>query len=326
MEDNTAKKQVVYNIAGIVKEYIEADIIGLADRCGLGSYIPGQLRHYGPSDFNLKSDTSLFFENVIEKEGTTLIENLFQLIYDSIKKYQCCRLHEKGICPKQKQKGLVYFDCENCADFVDNGIKTVLSQYFSTLGYTVNTKGLIISSEKGRVNIEDIVREVKTLPEKITQESIKEFLPDDIITKSKELASAYSLIYCVENSLRIYIIKEIENISLASVFSSDQKKKINRRKKDEEKNRWLSVRGGNSLFYLDISDLSDIIKNNWKLFKEDFPNQEWITAKIHEISGYRNLIAHNSYIKKDDQLMLSKYYEQILKQIATPRKKRKTEK
>lgn len=150
---------------------------------------------------------------------------------------------------------------------------------------------------------------------------ISEILPDDIIKKGKEMAEIYFYLYCVENSLRLFIEKVAlnklgENYFEKLQINSNIEKNIKGRKRKEEKNKWLGVRGDSELFYLDFEDLEKIIMNNWDLFKDYFPNLNWITSKLSEMADCRNLIAHNSFIDEDGRNLLRTYYVNILKQIA----------
>lgn len=55
--------------------------------------------------------------------------------------------------------------------------------------------------------------------------------------------------------------------------------------------------------------------NNWDLFKDYFPDQNWITTKIREMADCRNLVAHNSFIDNHGRDVLKTDYVSILKQI-----------
>lgn len=149
---------------------------------------------------------------------------------------------------------------------------------------------------------------------------ISEILPDDIIKKGKEMAEVYFYLYCIENSLRLFIEKVAlnklgENYFEKLQINSNIEKNIKGRKRKEEKNKWLGVRGDSELFYLDFEDLEKIIMNNWDLFKDYFPDQNWITTKIREMADCRNLVAHNSFIDNHGRDVLKTDYVSILKQI-----------
>jgi hypothetical protein len=84
-----------------------------------------------------------------------------------------------------------------------------------------------------------------------------------------------------------------------------------------KKNKWIRVRSDSNLYYLDFIELGYLIKNNWQVFKSNFPSQEWILVKIDELYRCRNLIAHNSDIGAHEIDVLKINFKSILKQIGT---------
>ncbi len=171
----------------------------------------------------------------------------------------------------------------------------------------------------------DMIDTIETIQKDLNNRSLKiisEILPKDLIQKGKEMAEVYTLIYCIENSLRLFVdnifrekygIDYMEKIEI----NNDIKKKIKKRKFQESKNLWLPFRGDNDLFYMDFYELGLLIQNNWEQFKNIFPSQSWILVKLKEIVTIRNYIAHNSYFEKDEKNILKLYYTQILKQIGS---------
>lgn len=175
---------------------------------------------------------------------------------------------------------------------------------------------LLEEKETQKTLIEDLEENSTTLSEKI----INELLPDDIKLKGNEMAEIYLYLYCVENSLRLFI----KNVGVTK-FGEDYfdhfninreiKNNINGRKQKEAKNKWLGVRGDSDLFYLDFEDLNKIIVNDWDLFKPYFPDQNWITTKIKEMADCRNLVAHNSFIEEHGRNVIKTDYMSILRQL-----------
>ena len=146
-------------------------------------------------------------------------------------------------------------------------------------------------------------------------------LPDDIQKKGREMSGIYYILYCIENSLRIYIENKFlenygENYIDSITIPGAIKKSIALRKEQEDKNLWLSIRGESDLFYMDFKELGDIILNNWDIFKRNFPDQAWIKTKIDELGNCRNLIAHNSYIGEHERNVINVNYRSIIKQIS----------
>ncbi|MGB9936153.1 MAG: hypothetical protein ACPK7O_00390 [Methanobacterium sp.] len=175
---------------------------------------------------------------------------------------------------------------------------------------------LIAEKNLKKTLIEDLEENTLTLSKKV----MNELLPNDIKIKGSEMAEVYLYLYCVENSLRLFIEKIGidkfgENYFDHLTINKDIKKNIKGRKEKEIKNRWLGVRGDSDLFYLDFEDLNKIIVNNWDIFKSYFPEQNWITTKIKEMADCRHLVAHNSFIDEHGRDVIKTNYISILKQL-----------
>jgi hypothetical protein len=93
------------------------------------------------------------------------------------------------------------------------------------------------------------------------------------------------------------------------------KKGIEVRKVAEAKNNWISIRGESDLFYLDFSDIGDLITNNWEIFKAYFPDQAWISSKINELGRCRNLVAHNSNLGSHEKDVIRVDFNSIIRQL-----------
>lgn len=139
-------------------------------------------------------------------------------------------------------------------------------------------------------------------------------LPTDIKTKGKEMSRAYLTLYCIENTLRLFIESESKKMLQPLVIPNSVRNKITGRKANESQNKYISVRGASDLFYMDFKELGDVIVNNPEL-KNRFPDENWVRVKIDELGNVRNLIAHNSYIGEHELKIISTNYESILRQI-----------
>jgi hypothetical protein len=154
----------------------------------------------------------------------------------------------------------------------------------------------------------------------LSNELIRSLLPDDLKKNGENMGEAYVFLYCVENSLRLFIDATLRQEYGADYFgriraNKDIRKKVVARRKAEKENQWLPVRGQVEIFYLDFGDLGNIIQSNWNSFSHFFPTQNWITQKIDELSSIRNLVAHNSMISKTERDLIRVYYSQIMRQI-----------
>ena len=174
-----------------------------------------------------------------------------------------------------------------------------------------------INSNEEDKNLGDTLDEVST---SLSIDVIRSLLPDDLKVAGRNMGEAYVFLYCVENSLRLLIDATLRQEHGANYFGTIQvnnsiRSKVANRKKAEEENQWLPVRGQVEIFYFDFGDLSNIIQSNWGSFSQFFPNQTWITQRIDELSSIRNLVAHNSMISKTERDLIRVYYSQIMRQI-----------
>lgn len=145
-------------------------------------------------------------------------------------------------------------------------------------------------------------------------------LPADLADRGKEMAEVYLFLYYAENVLRLFIEQIACDAHGPQFFThltvpKSSKDGITARKRNEQKNKWLRIRGDSDLYYLDFKDLGDIILNNWPLFSKYFPDQAWIKTKIEEMANCRNLVAHNSYVGEHEREVIRLNFRGIIRQL-----------
>lgn len=166
----------------------------------------------------------------------------------------------------------------------------------------------------------DLITDLEKQSDRLSGKILSKILPQDIKEKGYYMAEVYTYLYAVENSLRLFI-EEIckekygEEYFDKIVVPKALQNTLSTRIANAEANKWLSVRGDN-LFYLDFKDLGALINSNWDIFKNYFPNQDFILPKINEMADIRNLIAHNSLVEETERNVIRTYYNVILKQIS----------
>jgi hypothetical protein len=151
-------------------------------------------------------------------------------------------------------------------------------------------------------------------------ENHAQILPSDILNKGREMAEVYLYLYCIENSLRLFIESVAQknygnDWAIKMKMNRSIKDSISKRKELESRNQWLSIRGNSDLFFIDFKDLGALISLNWDIFKPHFPDLSWIESKIAELAQCRNLVAHNSFVGDHEKELIRLYYRSILKQI-----------
>lgn len=140
-------------------------------------------------------------------------------------------------------------------------------------------------------------------------------LPQDIQDKGREMSDVYLCLYCIENSLRIFI-GEIMKTEAVTIPTKVQET-INKMKQSEQESKYLPVRGDNDLFYCDFIQLGKIIVSNWTVFGKYFPNknEHWLNVMIDELYKIRCLVAHNSFVGDHERQSLKVYYKNITLQL-----------
>jgi hypothetical protein len=206
----------------------------------------------------------------------------------------------------QREKN-VLLNC--CNDLIDN-----------TYGYAVLDIKIIPDSDSD--GGKKLSREISRIQEKAKESVSLDILPKDVLDNGKEMTEAYLYLYCIENSLRIFVEKVgIEKLG-ASYFDKLKgiksiKKGIEIRKEKEKSHKWMGSRGLSDIFYTDFSDLGNIIINNWEIYKEYFGPHDLhnVETKISELAECRNLVAHNSYLNQTGCDLISIHYRTIIPQL-----------
>ena len=193
----------------------------------------------------------------------------------------------------------------------------IINNNIRSLGLTINLDSYSVEKLLEK-SVEDVFYDIK---KKVTDEfQLDKILPSEILDKGKRMAESYLLIYCFENTLRIFI----DQISIDNYGEDywDELKiprglrdSVLKRKISEEKNQFHSLRCDKELYYLDMDHLLKIIEQNWDIFESFFPSQDFIRTRISETVITRNHVAHNSWISEDDFNRVLGYYKDIIKQL-----------
>ena len=97
---------------------LNIDVVELADRAGLGSFIPGYLRQYRWSDYSYESDVRSFLEKAIEHDNKEL-EMFLEELNRRMRKYDCCRRFESEKCNLPRRSSWDDSVCQECEKFLD---------------------------------------------------------------------------------------------------------------------------------------------------------------------------------------------------------------
>jgi hypothetical protein len=91
--------------------------------------------------------------------------------------------------------------------------------------------------------------------------------------------------------------------------------KVSERQAKEGRNRWHVLRGEHEIYYTDFGDLKSLIQNNWGLFDELFPDQNWLIARLDELEASRNIIAHSNLLDERELTRLQLYLHDWTRQV-----------
>jgi hypothetical protein len=213
-----------------------------------------------------------------------------------------------------------YLDIIDCKENRDI-LSTICSNLIpSDVGFDLKSVSFTMDLTKDFDLEDDLIADLEKKTNSISYKIIGELLPEDIRIKGYKMAEAYTYLYAVENSLRLFIEKVAKDNYGENYFSSLKvptalQRTISERIENAAKQKWLGIRG-TELFYLDFKDLGSLINNNWDIFKEYFPSQDFILPKLSEMTECRNKIAHNSYVDDLERNLMKTYYNIILKQIS----------
>jgi Swt1-like HEPN len=136
--------------------------------------------------------------------------------------------------------------------------------------------------------------------------------------EAREMAKVYSTLYVFENSLRDVIERVLRAQEGADWWEKTVPQKIQEkaagRKQDEAKDPWHGKRGNRPIDYVDVSDLSHIVKHNWKAFSKIFTTPAWIEVLVtSDMNVSRRVVAHMNPLAPDDVKNLENAFRKYAK-------------
>ncbi|HEY2296115.1 MAG TPA: Swt1 family HEPN domain-containing protein [Jatrophihabitans sp.] len=130
---------------------------------------------------------------------------------------------------------------------------------------------------------------------------------------------AYLAFFCLENAVRELVVERMTEAKGADWWatgaSTDLRNKVESRQQKEGTNRWHIRRGAQEIYYTDFGDLTTIIRNNWAVFEDLFPDQNWITNRLAELEASRNIIAHSNTLDERELTRVRMYLQDWTRQV-----------
>lgn len=133
--------------------------------------------------------------------------------------------------------------------------------------------------------------------------------PSALEKEVKVMSNAYSILYQLENGLRIFMEKKLREVFDANwwergVTPNDIRERADARKASEQSN--LSL-----INYTEFGDLGRIIVNNWKIFEPVFKTQKGVISRLEELEPLRNKIAHSRLLSNHELEKLNLFFKEI---------------
>ncbi len=136
---------------------------------------------------------------------------------------------------------------------------------------------------------------------------------------STNMASVYQSIFCIENTIRKFIVERMsERYGLDwwnDKVSSKIKKQVNSLKEKEEKNKFFSSRSDSEIGYTMMGNLGQIIIDNWEDFSDIIPSQAWLSSRMDDLEMARNIVMHTGVLPQVEIDRISSIVRDILSQI-----------
>jgi Swt1-like HEPN len=140
-----------------------------------------------------------------------------------------------------------------------------------------------------------------------------------IRVQAVKMATIYQAFFCFENSVRELVEQRLsENLGDGwwdQGTTAPIRKKVSDRKAKEAANRFHSPRGESDIAYADFGDLSLMITNNWPLFEDLFPDQDWVRTRLSDLELSRNVMAHNGVLNGREITRITLYLKDWVMQV-----------
>lgn len=133
------------------------------------------------------------------------------------------------------------------------------------------------------------------------------------------MASVYQAIFCIENTIRSFIVERMsERYGLnwwEEKVSSGIKKDVAKLKEKEKKNKFFSSRSDSEIGYTMMGNLGQIITDNWSDFSDIIPNQAWLNSRMQDLEMARNIVMHTGVLPQVEIERITSIVRDILRQI-----------
>jgi hypothetical protein len=114
------------------------------------------------------------------------------------------------------------------------------------------------------------------------------------------MSSIYTALYCIENTIRSFIVERMAERYGIDWWNQKVPVKIRTQvaklKDNESKNKYFTNRADTEIGYTMLGNLAQIIIENWEDFSDIIPNQAWLTSRMDDLEMSRNIIMHTGIL------------------------------
>ncbi|WP_231758512.1 Swt1 family HEPN domain-containing protein [Microbulbifer elongatus] len=146
-------------------------------------------------------------------------------------------------------------------------------------------------------------------------------LPDDLVNEARQMAMVYTAVAAFENAVRELISGVLLESKGESWWEESVSQKIReraeKRRDDELKVKWHTQRGSASINYTTMSDLINIMRNNWDDFEAHIQSIDWAANVFDAVERSRNVIMHSGTLENGDIERLGIFIRDWVKQVGT---------
>ena len=138
----------------------------------------------------------------------------------------------------------------------------------------------------------------------------------------KKMAEVFTLLYVLENSIRKFLVLALEQIYGENWWGVVEKKgglkkKVEDRKKNEDRNPWHQKRSQSNIDYLDFIELTTLVNRiDEKLVENNImPRRNWLNNLIEEVYESRCVLCHMNPLDSDNIQLVNANFNKWTKQI-----------
>jgi len=136
---------------------------------------------------------------------------------------------------------------------------------------------------------------------------------------AQNMSSVYTALYCIENTIRNFIVERMSERHGIDWWNSKVPSKIRsdvvKLKEKESKNKYYSNRADTEIGYTMLGNLAQIIIANWEDFSDIVPNQAWLLSRMDDLEMSRNIIMHTGVLPQVEIDRIGSIVRDLFRQI-----------